>query len=136
MALGAAEVCLADAAHGEEPDYVRPFGPRAPWNVRVEHVRQHPDSRLHVERLFRDQNGLRSTKFQISTDSHTFPVYDARESAGPTPIKTYWDTNLVGKVPWNPAWKPSPGIEAQLILLDPENGLEWDFFQVQSLLSG
>lgn len=129
--LTGAGVFSASPVSGQAQAYVRPFGPRAPWNVRVEHIPQHPDSKLHVERLFRDPNGQRSGKFHITNESQTFPVYDARTSTGPTPFKTFWESNLVGKVPWNPAWQPSSGSEAQLIVLDDENGLEWDYYQVQ-----
>lgn len=131
MALSGAGVFRVDEAQGQAPEYVRAFGPRAPWNVRVEHIPSHADNRRHVEQLFQDPNGVWTAKFQISIHMHTYPVYDARESTGPTPIKTYWETNLSGKVPWNPVWKPSPGAESQLIVIDPEHGLEWDYYQVQ-----
>jgi hypothetical protein len=131
VAAGGVAVLSSRSVRGQEGRYVRPFGPKAPWNVPVEHVPRHPDSAMLVERLFRDQTGQRSGKFYIAYDSHTYPVYDARSSTGPTPFKTFWESNLVGKVPWNPAWQPSSGYESQLVVIDPENGLEWDYFRVQ-----
>jgi len=123
---------MASAQDADAPQRIaRPFGPRAPWNVPVKHVPQHSEGRLYVDRLFRDVGGVRPAKFHIATEAYTFPVYDARDSTGPTNFKTYWETNLVGKVPWNPAWKAAPGSDAQLIVVDAENGLEWDYFQVQ-----
>jgi hypothetical protein len=118
-------------ACGQDGQYVRPFGPRAPWNVPVEHIPPHPDSAANVERLFRDRTGQRSDKFYVAHDAHTFPVYDARSATGPAPFKTFWESNLVGKVPWNPAWQPSSGFESQMVVIDPDNGLEWDYFRVQ-----
>lgn len=118
------------AAQGDAPPVVRPFGPKAPWNVRVEHLAVHPESDLLVGRMFIDDRGQRAARFQITIDTHTFPVYDATTSLGPTPIKTYWPSNLTGKIPWNPAWKPGVGADAMMIVLDEANGLEWDLEKV------
>ncbi|OYW19801.1 MAG: hypothetical protein B7Z55_08225 [Planctomycetales bacterium 12-60-4] len=110
--------------------YVRPFGPRAPWNVPIEHIPRHADSNDLVQRLFFDPAGARNTKFQIALDAYAYAVYSAAKSTGPAPIKTYWPTNLTGKIPWNPAWKPAVGLAGQMIVLDEENGLEWDLSEV------
>ncbi|MBI1348813.1 hypothetical protein GC163_21280 [bacterium] len=120
---------LAQPAEAEQPR-LRPFGPKAPWNVRVEHLPQHPDSKRLVGSMFLDDRGLRTSRFQVTIDTHTYPVHDAATSLGPTPIKVFWPTNLVGKMPWNPAWKPAAGPEAALIVLDAQNGLEWDLDKV------
>jgi len=111
-------------------DHQRPFGPKAPWNVPVEHLTVHPESKLLVGRMFLDDRGLRAARFQITIDTHTFAVHDAATSLGPTLIKTYWPSNLTGKIPWNPAWKPAAGADAMMIVLDEANGLEWDLEKV------
>lgn len=127
----AGAVWLTAPARAADEAPPRPYGPRAPWNIPVDQLPRHPQSAQQVERLWRDEKGARSTKVQITVDTYTFPVYDARSATGPTPIKVLNDTNLVGKLPWNVAWKPAPGLDAQLIVLDPDNGLEWNLHQVQ-----
>lgn len=132
--LNQPEMVRAQEARENKP-MTRPFGDKAPWNVPVEHVPQHPESGLLVSRMFLDDRGRRSSRFQITIDTHTFTVHDAESSQGPTPIKTFWPSNLKGKIPWNPAWKSAAGADAMMIVLDENNGLEWDLERVDFRLN-
>jgi hypothetical protein len=43
-----------------------------------------------------------------------------------------WSSNLEGKkIPFNPKWLPAGGTDAQVIILDPRSGREWDLWQVR-----
>ncbi|HUQ68646.1 MAG TPA: hypothetical protein VM165_03925 [Planctomycetaceae bacterium] len=112
-------------------EYQRPFGPRAPWNLPVADLPPHELGTGLVTRLFRDAGGDRNQSFAITTDSHTYAVHDAKTATGPTAIKSYWPSNLVGKIPWNPLWKSPSGTDGGVIVLDAELGLEWDLSKAE-----
>lgn len=130
VAGGVAGFTAADCWSQATPGYVRPFGPRAPWNVPIEHLPRHDESNVLVQRLFFDPTGARNTRFQVTVDAYAMAVYDAAKSTAPAPIKSYWPSNLTGKLPWNPQWKPAVGLAGQMIILDHMNGLEWDLSEV------
>lgn len=110
----------------------RPFGPRAPWNVPVARLRQHPDSDYLVDRLWRESPSNRPGNFNLGFDEYTYPVYYARDATGMFPIKIDNGAELSGEnIPWNPVWRPAAGSDAQVIILDPEFGIEWDLWQVR-----
>jgi hypothetical protein len=123
----ACDACLDDLA----ADYVRPYGPKAPWNVRVTGLPHAADSAVLVAKAFHDdRTGLEN--LNLSFDSYTYPVYDARQAADWYPIETTYWTNLRGTaIPWNPAWEPSAGSDGQVIVLDPPTGREWDLWRVR-----
>jgi hypothetical protein len=129
MGIGAGRGVAAQVA--TDAPYVRPFGPRAAWNLPVANLPEHADGQGMVTRLFRDAGGNRNQSFAITTDSHTYAVYDARTAIGPMAIKPYWPSNLVGKIPWNPLWKSPVATDGGIIVLDAELGLEWDLLKVQ-----
>lgn len=114
----------------EAVTYLRPYGPRAPWNLPVADLPGHADSQSLVTRLFRDAGGDRNQGFAITTESYTVAVYDAKTANGPTAIKTYWPSNLVGRIPWNPLWKSPVGTDGGIVVLDAELGLEWNLMKV------
>jgi hypothetical protein len=110
--------------------YCRPFGSGAPWNVPVAEVPRHPGSSTFVQRLWNDAPD-RPGNFNLSFDEYTYPVYFVADSAGLYPVRTRWRSNLDGKkIPWNPRWRPASGSDAQVIILDPDVGAEWDLFAV------
>ena len=118
----------------ERPDdsVVRPFGPRAPWNVPVAQLRQHPESDIFVDRLWRRSPSSRPGNFNLSFDEYTYPVYSAQDATGRVRVRLDNGAELSGKkIPWNPAWRPAPGDDAQVIILDREKGIEWDLWQVR-----
>ncbi len=111
--------------------YVRPYGPRAPWNIPASGLPRHPQSDLYRDRLWYDAPSTRPGNFNLNFRAYTYPVYYASDASGEFPVRSRWG-NLDGKqVPWNPEWKPAPGTDAQVILLDPEMGREWNFWQVE-----
>lgn len=111
--------------------YERPFGANAPWNIPVDRLDVHPDSARLVDMLWNKAPSSRPGNFNLGFDSYTYPVYDAREATGWYTVKTTWNTNINGKtIPWNPSWAAAPGSDAQVIILDPTTGREWDLWQV------
>jgi len=116
-------------------DYQRPYGPNAPWNIPVKGIAKHPDSDLWVDRLWRLSTAARPGNFNLGGfEDYSYPVYTASEATMQIPVKSRnpdW-SNLHGKsIPWNPKWKPARGSDAQVIILDPETGREWNLFQVR-----
>jgi hypothetical protein len=113
--------------------YVRPYGEKAPWNIPVSNLPRHPQSDLYRDRLWYDAPASRSGNFNLNLWAYTYPVYYVSDATGEYPVETKWDwPNMNGKtVPWNPDWQPAPGTDAQMILLDPEAGREWNFWQVE-----
>jgi hypothetical protein len=126
MVLLAAPSAAADCPQVER----RPFGEKAPWNVPVADLPRHPNGAEYVRRLW--ENGSdRPGNFNAVFDEYTYPVYDARNATGIFPIETEWESNLDGQtIPWNPSWQAASGTDAQVIVLDPEKGIEWDLWQV------
>lgn len=120
------------AARSEDAsEWRRPFGPNAPWNVRVTGLPRHPDSDRLADLLWSDAPSGRPGNFNLGFEEYTYPVYYAADATGLFPVKTTWDTPLDGQsMPWNPAWRPAPGTDAQVIVLDPKTGCSWDLWQV------
>jgi hypothetical protein len=128
--------CLALLAGGIAPaaaePWQRPFGPDAPWNVPVEALPRHPQSDHYADLLWDNSTAARPGNFNLGFEDYTYPVYYAAEATGLYPVDTVWDTDLDGSlIPWNPAWAPAPGTDAQVIVLDRESGREWDLWQVR-----
>lgn len=112
-------------------EYVRPYGPQAPWNVSVKGLPRHPQSDLYRDRLWNDAPSSRPGNFNLNFWAYTYPVYYTSGAAGEYPVQSRHG-NLNGKtIPWNPDWQPAPGTDGQIILLDPETGREWNAWQVE-----
>jgi hypothetical protein len=110
----------------------RPFGPNAPWNIPVSLLPLHPNPEEYVDRLWLKAPSTRPGNINLSFDDYTYAVYDVSDATGMYEVQVEWDSNLSGvRVPWNPSWQPAPGDDGQVILLDPERGIEWNFFQVR-----
>ena len=57
--------------------------------------------------------------FNLGFDEYTYPVYYAKDATGLVPVRLDNGAELNGKnIPWNPAWRPAPGDDAQVIILD------------------
>ena len=108
---------------------VRPYGPKAPWNIPVAGLPRHAESAKYAEYLWNDFNGKMP---EFSLRKYTFPVYDATKATDMYVIKdkNNWG-NLNGKtVPYNPAWLPNAGTDLQAIILDPKTGREWNMWEM------
>ncbi|AKV00417.1 hypothetical protein AKJ09_07080 [Labilithrix luteola] len=112
---------------------VRPFGPKAPWNVPVKDIPVHPQSATYAGYLWNDNStNVPERDFELNFRKYTYPVYDATLATDSYAVvdQNAWG-NLGGtSVPFNPAWRPNDGTDAQLILLDPTTGREWDLWGV------
>jgi len=122
---------IAQGVHASDT-YERPFGPRAPWNVPVAQLPRHPNPELYVPKLWHNAPD-RPGNFNLSFDEYTYPVYSARDATETVVIRFTGEDNPVPslEVPWHPAWKPAAGSDAQMIILDPDKGIEWDLWQVR-----
>lgn len=134
LAAGLTACDGATSRVGAAPDwangYVRPFGPDAPWNIPVAGLPRHPDSVLYSDLLWNDAPD-RPGNFNLTFERYTYPVYDAAEADGWYELRTDWETRIDGmRMPWHPDWRPAPGSDAQAIVLEPDEGVEWDLFQV------
>lgn len=114
-------------------DYVRPFGPNAPWNIPISRLDVDPNSDYLANLLWNDSFTDRPDRnFNINNTSYTYPVY---EVTADTPYFLVHDENGYGNldgeyIPFDPGWMPAPGDDAQIIILDPLTGREWDLWQV------
>lgn len=110
--------------------YRRPYGNLAPWNIPVAGLPRHPESEFYASLLW-ESTMPRDGNFNLSFEDHTYPVFSVSEATGYRRIRTEWPTDLDGtKIPWNPSWRPAPGLDRQVIIIDEENGREWNLFQV------
>jgi len=120
-------------ANGETKvsDWSRPYGPKAPWNVPVAGLPRHPESDLYRDRLWFDAPSGGPGNFNLSFWAYTYPVYFTTDATTECRVESKWG-NLDGKtIPWNSGWQPAPGTDAQVIVLDPETGREWNMWQVE-----
>ncbi|MEM9975243.1 MAG: hypothetical protein AAF771_13780 [Pseudomonadota bacterium] len=115
-------------------DYVRPYGPNAPWNIPVDGLPIHDDSEELATKLWNDTGTDRADRnFNINNTSYTYPVYEVTED---TPTMTVESRNGWGnldgeEIPFDPSWEPAPGSDAQIIILDPATGREWNLWQAE-----
>jgi Predicted solute binding protein len=108
---------------------VRMYGPKAPWNVPVAGLPLHAESAKYAEYMFNDFGG---TMPEMNFRKYTYPVYDASKATDSYVVKdtNNWG-NLNGKtIPFNPAWKQNAGTDAQIIIVDPVSGKEWNLWEV------
>lgn len=111
----------------------RPYGPNAPWNVPVTNIPVHPMSSYYVSELWKEMPEHKTPEFNWR--NYTYPVYNAKEATGMyTVISLNKWGNLHGtKIPFNPAWRPAAGTDAQIIILDPDTATEWNLWQVSGI---
>ena len=108
---------------------VRPYGAKAPWNIPVKNLPLHPESKKYADFLWQDFNGRIP---EMNFRKYTYPVYDATKATDMYLIKdkNNWG-NLNGKtIPFNPAWLPNAGTDAQAIILDAASGKEWNLWDM------
>lgn len=128
----AATFPLACGATQAENGPVRPYGPNAAWNVPVSRLARHPNPQQYIRRLWFDAPGEVPGNINLSFEDYTYPVYNARDATGTFEVRAAKPSSFEGnRIPWNPAWKPAPGEDGQVIILDPEKGTEWNLFQTR-----
>jgi hypothetical protein len=113
--------------------YVRPYGADAPWNIPVKNLPRHPQSDLYASRMY-NYSPDRPGNFNLSSVGYTYPVFYVEDATSTYTVKGGYSTSngsINGtKLPWNPNWSAASGSDAQIILLDPATGREWDLWQV------
>lgn len=108
---------------------VRPYAAHADWNVPTSGIAVHPQARLYRDRLW--SNGSdRVGDFNLGFTAYTFPVFCAPNATTQATVRVNGQGNLDGqRIPWNPNWQAASGTDAQVIILDPPTGREWNLFQ-------
>jgi hypothetical protein len=110
---------------------MRPFGPRAPWNIPAAGLPLRPNGSDLVDLLLTTASSTPG-KFNIALNGYTMPVYDARKTSKEYKIRLRPNGlgNLDGlSVPWNEAWRPSLDGNSQAVVVNPNTGQEWDLFR-------
>ncbi len=131
--------------------YTRPFGHRAAWNVPIRvngklTVPIHPQSAMYVDRYWSTSHGFGTSPAEyggtpylnFDVGGYTYPVYYTSDATTTYKIQGATHSWIQGNqngqsLPWNPAWKPSVGTDAQIILLNADKGMEYDFWAVSSI---
>jgi len=127
LSIAATLVIMAQPAGAA--DYVRPFGPNAPWNKPVDGLPRHPQSDALAARLWKYSPG-KPGNFRLSFSGYTYPVYDASTATGTIQVQAGMGKLNGTEIPWNPKWQAATGSDGQVIILDPNSGREWDLWQV------
>ncbi len=92
---------------------------------------RHPESSRYAGLLW-DDGSERPGNINLNFEDYTYPVYEVDQATGRFPIRIKWDTPLDGQlIPWNPKWRAATGTDAQVIILDPKSGREWDLWQAK-----
>lgn len=124
-------ILVHTAAMDNTVTFQKPFGPNAPWNIPVAGIPVHAQSEYYSNLLWNNAPAARPGNFNVSTNEYTYPVYELSNATGWYRVYTEWDTNIDNTlIPWNPTWQPAPGTDAQMIILDPDTGREWDLWKV------
>ena len=129
-------------AGGDTGSYKRPFGPGAPWNVPASKLARHAESDVYAALFWNhgsregEEDPTKRGQINLSFDTWSTPIYDVRDATTTKRVFTayYGYTGTVkdgGRIPWNPSWQPSPGADAEMLIVDWEQGLEWDLWLVQ-----
>jgi hypothetical protein len=120
-------------ADARPAQYVRPYSPNAPWNVPVTNLPKHPESATYVSRFW---SGSSNGDFNLRFTDYTYPVYYVSDATTTATVSAS-NGNMNGKtIPFNPAWTAAPGSDAQMIILDPSNGYEYNFWQFTGFSGG
>lgn len=114
--------------------YARPYGAAAPWNLPVAGIPLDPESDMLARKLWDDAFIDRPERnFNFGQVDYTYPVYVTRPGMRSYPVVTTtgWGNLNGASIPYDPSWAPAPGEDAQIIILDPATGREWNLFKVQ-----
>lgn len=101
----------------------------------------HPQSQSWASRWFNFANYPGRTDpaqrgaIDVAFDDYSTPIYDAADATGW--IKVYhpswaWASDLGpdSMIPWNPSWRPAPGNDHEMTIVDHHNGIEWGLWGV------
>jgi hypothetical protein len=84
-----------------------------------------------VSLLWNGSTAHRPGNFNLTFHEYTYPVYYVGDATDIYPVEVLNESPLDGQsMPWNLAWTPATGSDAQIIVLDPATGREWNLWQV------
>ena len=118
------------------------YGPDAPWNIPVAGLVHHSNETALVAALYNFGSEPNSpprwdlnngAKLGGAAEQWTYPVYDARGKTFYPVVITPNNTwgNLDGRTaPWDGGWEIPPDTDAEVQVLNPETGEEWNWWRV------
>lgn len=107
---------------------VRAYGAKAPWNIPVAGLPIHPENAKYTSAMWSE---FTQSFPELNFRKYTYPVYNAQEATSQYVIKDKngWG-NLNGTtIPFNANWKANAGTDAQIIVVDPVSGKEWNMWE-------
>lgn len=119
--------------------------PSGPFATAVSTLTENPRSADWVTRLWSHgttgRPGEWLTQFGLSSGSnagsdYSIPVYDARTATVKRRVRqkiSYGGVFNIAKdelVPWNDNWRPADGNDGFLVVINPDTGEEWDYWNV------
>ena len=118
------------------------FAATTSWNVPVACLDDRADSSRWAHNWFNSATYLgridptQRGAIDIAFDEYSTPIYNAAEATGNHRFfLTWWGhgDNLGAErtIPWNPAWRPAPGNDGEMLIVDHTTGREWGLWGVQ-----
>jgi len=126
----------------DPPGTVRYFGSDASWNRPAAELGRSTQYASYADRFWvaSDLRGVTDPSARGQVDllfgDYSVPIYDRRDAT--TTRRVFhagwgWPGNLgpADAIPWNPEWKPAPGQDAIMLILDPDTGTNIELWAVQ-----
>jgi len=115
---------------------IRPFSPEVAWNRPVTDFGRSVKYDQYAERFWKyggyggwEDPSLRGLLY-LEMRNYAVPIYDARLATGTK--RAYFagfgyppSPGFSVEVPWNDSWKPAPGNDAQMLIMNPDTGEQW-----------
>jgi hypothetical protein len=127
------------------PVQARPDAHLRAWEVPASQIATSPRSADWSRRIWEnadlyDDVWTVEFGFDKASNDYSIPVYSTADAT--TTARVYHRTPVMwngrfdidpgDKIPWNPAWLPSDGNDAFMVIVDPQTGQEWDIWAVSS----
>jgi hypothetical protein len=112
--------------------HTRPYGLTAEWNLPISQLvgrGTNPYGPYFANQMY---NGWQQPGWLNFFDrDYTYPVYRKSDAGGATATVSAGAGNWNGQqIPWKPSWTIPGGTDQQIIVLDEDNGIEWNAWQV------
>lgn len=123
----------AKAISVDHGSYTTPYGATAPWNIPISAgIQTATDSATYSQRLW-DIGSNTPGNFNLRLEDFTFPVYETTTATQTRTVNASAGNWATGVVAYATAMQPAPGSDAQMIILNPSTGEEWNFFAISSI---
>jgi hypothetical protein len=115
---------------GSSGPYTRPYGPSAEWNIPISQAVSrgaHPHESYIRNVLW---TGFQSPGWVNFFDrDYTYPVYQSSQATTTARVSASAGNMNGSQIPWNPNWVIPGGTDQQIIILDEQNGWEYNAWQ-------